>query len=496
MEGKKRRPGTINRPIHVSGNTRIHFKSNDKKRVDLNDVVFAKMPQYNVSNIKAKETGTASETFDIVLHEEIAKGRLKTNKGIGKKKITKAGVNSSANNIGLGDEENPRMIARQVASWKVARALDLRVLSTEKYALDDDGNIIGVSALVPTARSLSAEMKHHTALIEQNLLSPIEGEQYMLKHVFTGNIQKQLSDLQLIDALTGQTDRHHGNIFIDTTNQKIYGIDNDQAFINNTNREFLNAKNALVSWRLPHKLEMGKTLPQDDKNKELIYLQNQIDADTAEKVLAMTPEQLRLVLEDRIGVTYGEFLNTDEKIAAQDRLEAIKRQIRILKANNKLIHSWDEKTYMDSLEIYGQPLTFLQEIYEVNESQRDQRHTNYVAREIYTGLHRTDLNGAIEIFDITKTESELLALYGNEGARIISPDGLSRARKMMTRNDVRLGRKGLSELQIKALEAQIKAPARGRNQIELEAGEFGYEADNDVSSRKLRRRKLRRRKAR
>ena len=53
-------------------------------------------------------------------------------------------------------------------------------------------------------------------------------------------IQKNLSDLQLMDALTGQLDRHLGNIFIDSKTGKVTGIDNDMAFalgktVNNTN---------------------------------------------------------------------------------------------------------------------------------------------------------------------------------------------------------------------------------------------------------------------
>ena len=37
-------------------------------------------------------------------------------------------------------------------------------------------------------------------------------------------------DLQLIDALTGQVDRHGGNIFVDPKTGKVTGIDNDAAF--------------------------------------------------------------------------------------------------------------------------------------------------------------------------------------------------------------------------------------------------------------------------
>jgi hypothetical protein len=42
--------------------------------------------------------------------------------------------------------------------------------------------------------------------------------------------QKELMDLQLIDALTGQVDRHGGNIFVDPKTGKVTGIDNDAAF--------------------------------------------------------------------------------------------------------------------------------------------------------------------------------------------------------------------------------------------------------------------------
>ncbi len=42
--------------------------------------------------------------------------------------------------------------------------------------------------------------------------------------------QKEFADLQLIDYLTGQTDRHPGNIYVDSETGEVTGIDNDQAF--------------------------------------------------------------------------------------------------------------------------------------------------------------------------------------------------------------------------------------------------------------------------
>jgi hypothetical protein len=43
-------------------------------------------------------------------------------------------------------------------------------------------------------------------------------------------VQKGMSDLQLFDALTGQRDRHAGNIYIDPDTGAITGIDDDAPF--------------------------------------------------------------------------------------------------------------------------------------------------------------------------------------------------------------------------------------------------------------------------
>ena len=43
-------------------------------------------------------------------------------------------------------------------------------------------------------------------------------------------IQKGLSDLQLFDAISGQVDRHAGNIYVDPETGTVTGIDDDRAF--------------------------------------------------------------------------------------------------------------------------------------------------------------------------------------------------------------------------------------------------------------------------
>jgi hypothetical protein len=285
--------------------------------------------KYKISTIEKREkTTNVNETFKATLEKGINSGAAKTKIGIVKRKID--GDNPSASNLFqvtgplFPNEEqkkqlphnNPRMLSRQVASSKVARSLNLPVLSNEKYGLEND-NIVGISAMLPdTAKSLSETMKIHSKIMKGGKLNRKQKINYLGNTVFSGAIQKQLSDLQLIDALVGQTDRHHGNIYLDTGNQRVYGIDNDQSFESRP-MEF-NSFNGIASFEIFTKVDPKESLYKYkmdrlyDESKGFKYTQSQIDINTAEKVLAMTGSNLEKLLQDNIGKAYGEHLLPNE----------------------------------------------------------------------------------------------------------------------------------------------------------------------------------------
>jgi hypothetical protein len=83
----------------------------------------------------------------------------------------------------------------------------------------------------------NASRQQIAAWVKHNQLEERGGKYYaMSQEIYewidfrSPRIQKGLSDLQLFDAITGQLDRHGGNIFIDPQTGQVSGIDDDKSF--------------------------------------------------------------------------------------------------------------------------------------------------------------------------------------------------------------------------------------------------------------------------
>jgi hypothetical protein len=145
-------------------------------------------------------------------------------------------------------------------------------------------------------------------------------------------IQKSLSDLQLFDAISGQTDRHAGNIFVDPKTGAVSGIDDDKSFG--------------LGKPAAQQAEVGGRV---DKYAGLPAL---VDKETAERILALDvtdlPKELAKRLDDSRSLT-------DEEIAeAMRRLKGVQRYLRDLEANGRLVGqngtSWGDATYQQALQ--------------------------------------------------------------------------------------------------------------------------------------------------
>jgi hypothetical protein len=149
-------------------------------------------------------------------------------------------------------------------------------------------------------------------------------------------IQKGLSDLQLFDAITGQTDRHAGNIFVDPKTGTVSGIDDDKSF--------------------------GKGRPADDQaepgkvgSTQVHYraLPALVDEDTAERILALDPTKLPDVLLSQ--VNDSKVLTEKEIDDAMRRFQGVRRYLRQLKRDGALVGqarypSWNDATYQQALQ--------------------------------------------------------------------------------------------------------------------------------------------------
>jgi hypothetical protein len=305
--------------------------------------------------LKLLNTGTASEVFLTETNGQI--GNSISRFGYAKKAVPK-GVppNPTTENLGILQGESleggmvllnpPKLIARQVLSYRLNRKLGFNVIAVESFSTDTDGKTIGITAKAngkQLMKSQSVPAFSYPILNTEGGIDKIEVADALQIHAHIdfsrAEIQKNLSDLQLIDAITGQMDRHLGNIFIDEATGQVIGIDNDMAF------------------------PIDKLLPLTDNTLELfarvdgrlVYLPSQIDRDSAQRILDLTEEDLIDLLKGNDGDP--ERLNQDVDQAAIEhaltRLRAIKERIVELRDAGRLIGDqiqWGDITYDDTIE--------------------------------------------------------------------------------------------------------------------------------------------------
>jgi len=88
-----------------------------------------------------------------------------------------------------------------------------------------------------------------------------------------------LYDLEANDYITGQIDRHMGNIFVDPVTKKVTGIDNDLAF--------------------PDYARSQVTGTPTAREKTVAGLARFLHKDTADRISKLDPEDLRKQLENQ-----------------------------------------------------------------------------------------------------------------------------------------------------------------------------------------------------
>ncbi len=288
--------------------------------------------QHRLANPLQKfNTDTASEVFLATTNGNIEGSG--TNRGFAKKAIKQFdNENDTTINLGFpsGTErpnigkvlQAPNLIARQVTSYKVAKELGMIIVAPEIFSTDTDGTTIGITAEVKSTQVMKNVVDNGTKLQEHTRFDFSKPK-----------TQKELSDLQLLDAITGQMDRHLGNIFIDKTTGAVATIDQDMSFPVG-DRPFSETENTLFN-------------QFETQNGKLVYKQEFVDANTAEKILSISDDQLRNVLKGN--AKDPEHLDDEAINHAITRFKAVKEQLQKLKDQNKLIKTWDDNTYHDSL---------------------------------------------------------------------------------------------------------------------------------------------------
>ncbi len=263
-------------------------------------------------------------------------------------------------------KKNPALLTRAVLSSQLDQALGLDVLAKEsivnaKVKGSNKTQTMGLSGLVAgkaLKRGGKRDVGNGKGIQDVDLQRNVDYK--------NPETQKGMSNLQLLDAITGQQDRHGGNIFVDDTTGKVKGIDNDMAFGKSRKKIFDGqwGENAL-------KGQFSK-----DKDGALKYHQKQIDEMSGESVLAMTEEQLLNILEQQH--VEGEALTDNEKETTLERFRAVKARTKHLKDKGKLVKNWGDDTFEKSMSDKGK-----------YEKQMNEGGGEMEEHHNYTGKHQT-----------------------------------------------------------------------------------------------------------
>jgi hypothetical protein len=138
-------------------------------------------------------------------------------------------------------------------------------------------------------------------------------------------LQEQLVELQLLDAITGQVDRHASNYFVDQgegKETKVKGIDPDLSF----------GKGALGTEKMDDAIWKDRKSSADKTMDELPPI---CKASTARRILGMTERDLKQLL--------GGTLDAEEVQAAVKRLQRVQAHIKQLQKDRCVFESFEEE---------------------------------------------------------------------------------------------------------------------------------------------------------
>jgi hypothetical protein len=246
------------------------------------------------------------------------------------KKVTSLG-GGSANPVYLAEhadkskgylkpETGRNSAARSVVSSRLDKLLGTRALSTESYADYGEGLRGSESSAVPGKPVSENEFKTKASDEEVNEVS-MGGHMEMLdparykvtpKGVFKKSAtkynrhdfmhpetQRSLSNIQLQDAITGQADRHSGNIKIDPKTHTAMGYDNDDVdFVHTGDTDALSRIQGLsksATGEVPANREGAREAALKSVNKQFgkhVGLPSHIDAETAKSMLKLKSSQM------------------------------------------------------------------------------------------------------------------------------------------------------------------------------------------------------------
>lgn len=229
-----------------------------------------------------------------------------------------------------------------VGSSRLARGMGMKdVIARNKFARIN-GELGAVSAMAkgeqvrgslfdePVPRQGRTDEQMRELAEMSNWTQKEDGEWYKFSGLEMNDVdfsrpetQKGLNDLQWFDAISGQHDRHGGNIFIDPDTGKVMGIDDD--------------------------MSLGDGLKSEDLEEgwsKFSGLPSRIDVDTASKILALKPEDIPKLL-----TRSGDPKKIPKKAIEETkaRLKKVQEHIEKLGLDGQ-IYQWNQAVYDETLQ--------------------------------------------------------------------------------------------------------------------------------------------------
>jgi hypothetical protein len=199
------------------------------------------------------------------------------------------------------------LLTRQVASYRADQFLGLNGVVEERFGRNAQGQVIGVSIQADGCNIVS-----NSGLMRVDCSDP--------------RIQRGLSDLEVSDFITGQTDRHAGNIFIDPATGKVTGIDNDLCFP-----------------------EMGLNKLSGEAKEYVVGMPKMMHAETRDKILAVDPKEFRKMLSVPPPKPGPSPLSKAAINSAVNRLESLQRELRRPNSSIEVVQQFDKETHRRAL---------------------------------------------------------------------------------------------------------------------------------------------------
>lgn len=249
--------------------------------------------------------------------------------------ITKDHMNLKYNlNIRLKEGDTLNLTNRNVATSRVAEILGLGdlIAKSETVEMKEPGQKKGrIGNLMQKAQGREAAKiaaEYQTKTLEQReTASDPQSIKNLMSQKITGNFQKQLVSLQVLDFITGQIDRHANNYLIQEDANTgmltgLTGIDNDFSFGNTTVGE-----RGIIGTN-------GRSVVNNDGKLSIPHM----DKALAERVLALNKDQLTFLLAD--------LLEPDAIQGACKRLDILQQAIRTEERADAFLTDtqWNEQT--------------------------------------------------------------------------------------------------------------------------------------------------------